>query len=288
MAENRLATRRAIVASGVVGMLAAGSVGYELLRPDHGTPGRIPRVTPGRLVHGSFMSRRRGNRRTSWAVGYPPGSATSARLPLLVFLHGLHQDHRAAFGGQLGLDRFLAAHVAAGGSPFAVASVDGGTTYYHPRPDGEDAGAMVVDELVPLLAGRGLRTDRIGLMGLSMGGYGALRLGGLLGAAGCSVVVAESPAIWTDPDDASRSGFADAAEYRRYSVFGRQSDLAGIPVRIDCGQDDPFHDATRAYAAGFPKAQQPLVGFQPGVHELAYWRRMAPAQLRFVGEHLAV
>ena len=159
---------------------------------------------PGRTVRGSFVSGKRGNRRTSWAVAYPPGSSTSARLPLLVFLHGLGQDHRAAFGTQLGLDRFLAAHVKGGGSPFAIASVDGGTTYYHPRPEGQDAGAMVLDELVPLLAGRGLRTERIGLMGLSMGGYGVLRLGGLLGAARCAVVVAESPAIWTNPDDASQ------------------------------------------------------------------------------------
>ena len=147
---------------------------------------------------------------------------------------------------------------------------------------------MVLDELLPLLAGRGVRTDRIGLMGLSMGGYGALRLGGILGARRCAVVVAESPALWTPGTTASSFGFRDAEEYARFTVFGHQRDLAGIPVRLDCGTDDPFHGATTAYAAGFPSSQHPVVGFQPGAHELGYWRRMAPAQLAFVGRHLGV
>ncbi len=51
----------------------------------------------------------------------------------------------------LGLDRFLAAGVRAGLPPLAIASVDGGTTYWHRRQDGEDAGAMVLEEFVPLL-----------------------------------------------------------------------------------------------------------------------------------------
>ncbi len=268
----------------VVAAVAGG--GYALTREDHGPAGRIPDVTPGRLVGGTFRSARRGGRKTSWTLAHPPGGGD--RLPLLVFLHGLHQDHRTAFGDRLGLDRFLAASVADGGPRFAIASVDGGTTYYHPRPDGEDAGAMVLDELLPLLAGRGVRTDRIGLMGLSMGGYGALRLGGLLGPRRCAVVAAESPAIWTPGSTASASGFHDDAEYQRFTVFGHQADLAGIPVRLDCGTDDPFHDATKAYAAGFPSSQHPVVGFQPGAHEIGYWRRMAPAQLAFVGKHLGV
>ena len=71
---------------------------------------------------------------------------------------------------------------------------------------------MVVDELLPLLADHGLRTDAIGLMGWSMGGYGALRLAGLLGPGRVRVVVAASPALWSDPDDASASWFDSSEE----------------------------------------------------------------------------
>jgi pimeloyl-ACP methyl ester carboxylesterase len=273
--------------SAAAGVAVAGAAGgWAALHEDHGPPGRIPDVDPGARVGGTFRSARRGGRQTSWSLAYPPGGG--GRLPLLVFLHGLHQDHRTAFGRRLGLDRFLAAEVARSGHRFAIASVDAGTSYYHPRPDGEDAGAMVLEELLPLLAGRGVRTHRIGLMGLSMGGYGALRLSGILGARRCAVVVAESPALWTPGTTPSSFGFRDAEEYARFTVFGHQRDLAGVPVRLDCGTDDPFQDATTAYAAGFPPSQHPVVGFQPGAHELGYWRRMAPAQLAFVGRHLGV
>ena len=95
----------------------------------------------------------------------------------MVCLHGLGGDHTTPVA-QLGIDRFLAAAVADGVPRFAVATVDGGTTYWHPRPTGEDAGAMVLDELLPMLRAQGLRTHRLAFQGWSMGGYGALRLAG--------------------------------------------------------------------------------------------------------------
>ncbi len=123
-------------------------------------------------------------------------------------------------------------------------------------------------------------------MGWSMGGYAALRLGAILGPSRCAVVVATSPALWTDGESASRTGFRDAREYAEFSVFGHQDELTGIPVRIDCGTGDPFYRATQSYVDGFPEGSAPLAGYQPGAHEMAYWRRMAPAELRFVGKHL--
>ena len=93
-----------------------------------------------------------------------------------------------------------------------------------------------------------------------------------------------SAALWTDPDEASLSGFADADEYQRYTVLGHQDLLRGIGVRLDCGNDDPFCAADRAYVAGFDR---PVTSsFQPGAHTPAYWTRMMPAQLAFVGRAL--
>ena len=40
---------------------------------------------------------------------------------------------------------------------------------------------MVLDELLPMLGSMGLDTSRVGFMGWSMGGYGAMRLGAKLG-----------------------------------------------------------------------------------------------------------
>ncbi|MCW2793150.1 MAG: hypothetical protein JWO76_2248, partial [Nocardioides sp.] len=205
----------------------------------NGEAGVVPDVEPGPVVDGSFTSEHRLGAETGWSLVRPP--RVTGDLPLVVALHGLGEDHATLLGPAFGLDRFLAAAVASGVPPFALATVDGGTSYWHPRPSGEDAGAMVVDELLPRLAQEGARTERIGLIGWSMGGYGALRLAGLLGDTRAPTVAASSPAIWSDPDDASRSGFADAAEYERFSVVGHQEDLDGIRVRIDCGTGDPFY-----------------------------------------------
>jgi enterochelin esterase-like enzyme len=246
-----------------------------------GPAGHVPDVTPGKVVSGSFVSRHRLGAETGWSIIYP-GHAPEI-LPVMVCLHGLGGDHISPIT-ELGMDRFLPAAVADGVPRFAIATVDGGTTYWHPRPTGEDAGAMVLDELLPVLSQQGLRTDRIAFQGWSMGGYGSLRLGAVHDAATVRAVSVMSAALWTDASDASASGFADAAEYERYTVLGHQAELDGIRVRLDCGTDDPFYPADKAYVAGF---RRPVTStFQPGAHDDAYWTRMLPAQLRFVGAAL--
>ena len=132
-------------------------------------------------------------------------SSRRSEPPVAVVLHGRGNNHASAFDrNYLGLDRFLAARVRAGGTPFALASVDGGETYWHERDGGEDAGAMVVDEFIPMLAEHGLDTRRVGFLGWWMGGYGALALAGRLGPARTVAVAAESPALWHDFADRPR------------------------------------------------------------------------------------
>lgn len=246
-----------------------------------GPAGQIPDVAPGLVVSGSFESRYRLGAATGWSVIYP--GPRPEPLPVLVALHGLGGTHRS-FVDELGVDRFLPAAVSAGVSPFAVATVDGGTSYWHPRPDGEDAGAMVYRELLPLLGRHGLDVGRIAFHGYSMGGYGALRLASIVGRKRVRAVAVLSAAIWSDPADYSRTGFSSEAEYRRYTVFGGQGLLDGVPVRLDCGSEDPFYPDDKAYVAGF---DQPVVStFDDGGHDAAYWTRMMPDQLAFIGSGL--
>ncbi len=247
----------------------------------NGADGVVPDVAPGPVEEGSFVSEARGGMETGWSIIRPPGAETTA---LVVALHGLGADHATFTLPEFGVDRFLAAYVEDGGTPFAIVAADGGTSYWHPRPNGEDAGRMVTDELLPLAADRGFETSRFGLIGWSMGGYGALRLGGLLGPERVSAVVACSPALWAHPGDASISGFEDAAEYERESVFHSQADLAGIPVRVDIGTGDPFYRDVEDYVAGFQEDAQVTSTFERGGHTTGYWRRMLPAQLAYLGE----
>jgi pimeloyl-ACP methyl ester carboxylesterase len=285
-----LAGSAAVVTVGVVGTGIGVEQGVLPGRPWlqahlglNGSDGVVPDIEPGPVRRGSFTSERRLGATTSWVLLRPPD--VPGPLPLVVALPPLGRTPEDLVGPRFGLDRFLAAAVADGAPPFVIAAVDGGTTYWHPRPDGEDAGAMLVDEFLPILEREGLDTRRIALMGWSMGGYGALRLAGLLGRDRVAAVVAASPAIWRDPGDASDSGFDDEQEYEQFSVLGHQADLDSIPVRIDCGTGDPFYRDVQEYVSGF---DSPVTStFEPGGHVEGYWRRMLPAELAFLGDHLA-
>lgn len=275
-----------------VGLGAAGTLGVEervlpgrstlhrILGLD-GPAGTIPDTAPVPTVSGSFVSAARRGAPTGWTICAP---AATQRLRPLIVLHGRGGDHRSAFDDQLGLDRFLADAINHGGAPFAIASVDGGDhSYWHRRADGDDAGRMVMDEFIPLLAARGLDTSHIALLGWSMGGYGALLLGGRLGRR-VSAVVAESPAVWHRAADTAPGAFDGPSDFAQNNVFGRQRQLDGIALRIDCGTGDGFYPAARDYARSV--TPPPEGGFQPGGHDMAYWRRMAPEQLAFIGRHL--
>ena len=253
---------------------------YHRLGHD-GADGVAPDVAPGRLDFASFHSRARG-KDVGWALARPPGPAPATALPVVVALHGRGQSHVSAFRrDRLALDRFLADAVARGVPPFAIASVDGDETYWHDRADGDHAQAMVVDELLPRL----VDTGRVGFVGWSMGGFGALHLGSVLGPDRVAAVAALSPALWHEYDDTAPGAYDDAADFERVTVMGRQRDLDGIEVRVDCGKGDPFYATSRDYVAGF--ADPPAGGFQLGDHDSGYWRRMAPRVLAFLGGALA-
>ena len=248
----------------------------------NGEDGTIPDVAPGLVERGSFVSEARGGVETGWSLILPPGMPPDG-LRVVVAMHGLGASHTTFTGPEFGIDRFLAAYVEGGGTPFAIVAADGGRSYWHPRPNGEDASRMVTDELLPLVEERGADVAKIGLIGWSMGGYGALRLAGLRGPRRTAAVVASSPALWSDPGDASSAGFADAKEYERESIYDNQAELVAIPVRVDIGTGDPFYRDVQDYVAGFPDDALVTSTFEPGAHRPGYWRRMLPAQLAFLG-----
>ncbi len=229
----------------------------------------VPDVQGGPRRNGSFASEARGVE-VGWAIAYPPGSPTDAALPVVVALHAGHGDHETVFDGGLAMDRFLALAVAAGVPPFAIAAVDGADGW-RAHPDGTGAGAMVVEEFLPLLADRGLDVDRMGFMGWSMGGYGALLLGATTGPQ-VRAVGATSPAL------------VKGAQQPAYDVWRLREAYADIPLRIDIGRGDSFYRAVMDYEEGLPK--EPAGSVTWGSHTHDYWRAAAPEQLRFLGEHL--
>nr|WP_304654306.1 alpha/beta hydrolase [Mycobacterium sp. PSTR-4-N] len=224
---------------------------------------------------GTFTSAARGGAPTNWIIARPPGQ--TAPLRPVILLHG--KDSSAATVMSMGAEQFLADAVAAGVPPFALAAVDGGNGYWHRRASGDDPGAMVLDEFLPLLAEQGLDTSRVGFLGWSMGGYGAMLLGARLGAARTAAICAVSPALWTAPGAAAPGAFDGAADYEANSVWGLPG-LTGIPLRIDIGDDDPFAAATRQFIGQLPTP--PAGGFSPGGHNAAFWSSQLSSELTWM------
>jgi enterochelin esterase-like enzyme len=276
---------------GLAALTAAGLGGVEAgMLPAPGwlgsgaVPSDVPAVQPGRLVSGSFVSAARGGTRTGWTIGYPP-EADPSGLPVLITMHGRGDSHRDSFGRGLHLDRFLADAVAHGSAPFAIASVDGGASeYWHPRRN-TDPARMVIEEFIPLLKGHRLDTARVGLLGWSMGGYGALYLAGRLGSQRTAVAIAESPAVWHQAGQSAAGAFDDADDFDRHAIFGRLGLLDGIALRLDCGASDGFAPVTRDLRAAL--VPTPAGGIRPGGHDVGYWRSQAAAQLRYAAGELA-
>ncbi len=260
-------TRRDLLRSTVFGgfaLVAGCARGSEPANPPVREPG-------ARTVQedGSFDSAAFGRRQVRWRLVVP-----DQPLGLVVALHGRGGSANDVF------DQLDGSAVAAS-TGLALASVDGAESYWHRRRDGSDAGAMVLTELLPLLAGKGIATDRIGLTGLSMGGYGALLLATQLPPQRVIGVAAMSSALWQRAGDSAAGAFDNREDFQAHDVFARLAALRKVPIRLACGTADPFIAANRALAARLPHAE---AHFDPGGHDDGYWRSQFPAGMRWLAK----
>lgn len=224
---------------------------------------------------------------TRWAVARPSG--VTGTLPVVVVAHALNTDERSIFGRSMNMQGVLQEYVDGGGTPYAIASAAVGRNYFHPRTDGTDGAAMLLKEFLPMLASNkelNLRTDRFGLFGWSMGGYGALRIGALVGAPQVAAIAVSSPAMWADPTAYPPRAFDSYDDYLANSLFGQQDRFAKIPVMISIGSADQFYTYTRQWASQLrPPA---AFGTSAGGHTTRYWRSVLPEQVEFLGRNLAL
>jgi hypothetical protein len=101
-------------------------------------------------------------------------------------------------------------------------------------------------------------------------------------------VVASSPAIWRTYDEARQvnaGAFDSAPEWRRYDVFARAAEVSRLPLRIDCGESDPFAPAVRALRDRLTDPS--VVRLAKGCHDNAFWSHVTPAQYRFIADAIA-
>jgi enterochelin esterase-like enzyme len=240
----------------------------------------------GPSIDGAFYSAAR-RRTVGYTIAYPPGHRRGAELPLVVMLHGYGGNHADALAG---MSAAQAVALRPGGrplQPLALVTVDGGGGYWNPHP-GDDPMAMVIGELIPRCRrlGLGRAPRRIAVMGISMGGYGALLLAekypDLFAA-----VAAISPAVWASYPQARQANpgaYASAAAFAAGDVVTHAAALGGRPVRVAAGYRDPFYPGVRALARALPPGAVVAVG--PGCHDGSFFTAQEPPSLAFLAGHL--
>ena len=296
--------RRLFIRAGLVSVaaVAAGAVGVELVSrgvlPGKSmldtidgacsvtAPGLTAYAPPGPALSGTFYSAAR-RRTVGYTIAYPPGHRPGDRLPLVVMLHGFGGDHAHALSGVTPAQAVALRDGGAPLPPMAMVTADGGGGYWNPHP-GDDSMAMLTRELIPMCRrlGLGRPPHRIGAMGISMGGYGALLLAekhpGLIAA-----VAAISPAIWTSYAQAraaNAGAYASAAGFAAGDAVTHAAALARVPVRVAAGYGDPFYPGVRALARALPK--EAVVAFGNGCHDGAFFTAQEPPSLAFLARHL--
>ena len=244
-------------------------------------------ASPGPSASRTFYSAAR-RRMVGYTIAYPPGHHAGAELPLVIMLHGYGGNHADALVGMSPAQAMALQVDSRPLAPMAMVTVDGGNGYWYPHP-GDDPMAMVTGELIPLCRrlGLGRPPRRIGMMGISMGGYGALLLAEkhphLVAA-----VAAISPAIWTSyaqARTANQGAYSSAAAFAANDAVTHAPALARIPVRVASGYADPFFPGVQALARALPAAA--VIDLTKGCHTGAFFAAQQPPSLAFLARHLA-
>ena len=226
----------------------------------------------------------------AYDIAWPPGlagagRAVTAKTPVLVCLPGRNRSPEAVLEGGLHFGDYVADGIEKRGvKPFVIAAVQASDTYWHRRAAGDDAMAMLFGEFIPFVRGDLGLGGPLAIMGWSMGAFGALRAAELHPSE-FACVCAVSAALWRSYGDGVGDAFDSAADYAANDVFADVDKLSDVPVRLDCGRQDPFYEADKAFVEALP--EPPAGGFGPGGHNDAFWSRVAPAEIDWIGSRFA-
>ncbi len=215
------------------------------------------------------------------------GSAFSGKLPTLYLLHGLSDDH-TIWQRRTSIERYVA------GLPLCVVMPAVGRSFYTDMKYGQNYWTYVSEEL-PRVMGTYFplseRREDTFVAGLSMGGYGALKL-----ALRCPERYAAAASLSGAVNMVTR--YREMRDERRipetelYSIFGTPEEMEGsdndlnhlfdemlkTPQRcpqlfVCCGTEDFLIRDNRALRDHYGKALSIAYHEESGVHEWAFWDR---------------
>jgi len=209
----------------------------------------------------------------------PEGAAPD--LPVCLALHG--RGEGAGMFNELGVPKILTSLVNYQGvPPFAVVAMDGGDSYWVARDRDDDPQAMLNEDVPRWLAERGLVSNPFAVLGISMGGYGALNYASNPSGPAVALI---SPALFLSwPEAESRDVFANEKRWRETDPLQNLSSFAGVSIGVWSGESDPFIDGARRLSEQATNIR--AAEFKPGAHDGAYWRKVLPEALKFVGQQI--
>jgi S-formylglutathione hydrolase FrmB len=242
-------------------------------------------------------------REVAYAVDLPPSYSSGRRTyAVLYVLHGLFESE--AFWERRGLAALLATMRGKGELPeFLVVAIDGGNSFFVNGPQGRFEDLVTRDAVAHVEATYRVAPGREGrmLLGVSMGGYAALRIAfrhpGLYRAvaAHSAMLLAKVP---TRDDGAGRwhmdafhRAFGDPIDARLWAAsdplaLAAEVDAKAAPALLfDCGAQDRF-----GLFAGNQALHRALevrgvaheFSLPPGDHGYDYVRSVLPRSLRFL------
>jgi len=239
------------------------------------------------------------------AVHLPPSYAEGSKTyPVVYVLHGLFETHQ--FWERRGLaaivDDLWARHVL---PEFVVVAVDGGNSFFLNSPQGAYEDLVTKDAVAFAESNYRVRRERAGraLLGVSMGGYAALRIA-LSHPDLYAAVATHSAMLLAGPPRPGQG--ADPYQLAAFArVFGEPPDLAlwrandpldwaqradprSVPaLSFDCGDHDRY-----GLGAGNEELHRRLLArgvahefaLRPGDHGYEYVRTVLPASLDFLSK----
>ncbi len=206
-----------------------------------------------------------------------PDQSVPGPYHVMLLLHGLSDDH-SIWLRRTSVERYV------DGLPLIVVMPDGGRGFYTDAIDGPAWGKAIGEELPKIISHTFPAGKHWCVTGLSMGGYGALRLA--LGYPDqFKSAVSHSGALMFGHKQDEYKDQPLSSEFRRIlgtKPQGGPSDLVHLAktcppeklpkIRMDCGTEDFLYEDNKAFHALLAGLEVPHEQAEyPGAHNWEYW-----------------
>jgi S-formylglutathione hydrolase FrmB len=233
------------------------------------------------------------SKHTSASVILPQGENQRGPFPVWYLLHGLSDDH-TGWMRRTSIERYVS-HL-----PLIVVMPDGGRSFYCDAVQGHAYETAIVEDLIGYIDSMfHTRAERSGrcISGLSMGGYGALKLALKFPQKFCAGVshsgALDFSHIYPDPNHEEFGriiGENAVGSSNDLYALAERSDHQQLPaLRIDCGTEDFLLEMNRQFHAHLEGLNIPHEYMEyPGAHDWTYWDLHVQEAVVFQARHLGL